>query len=89
MKPDAISKLISDLDVRISELQKQSDKYKNVLGLNNHKVVIDGLIIFAKTFKKVLKTTSNVKKAVEAAYKSLKKYLAGKVSTIEAYIIID
>ena len=89
MKPDAISKLISDLDVRISELQKQSDKYKNVLGLNNPKVVIDGLIIFAKTFKKVLQTTSNVKKAVEAAYKSLKKYLAGKVSPIEADIIID
>jgi len=89
LKPDAIERLIKDIDVRISELQKQSDKYKNVLGLNNPKVVIDGLIIFAKTFKRVLKTTSNIKKAVEAAYKSLKKFLAGKVSPIEADIIID
>jgi len=86
---DAIPRILEAIDRQIINLQEQSNKYKGVVGLNNPKIVIDGLIIFAKTFKKVLQTTSNVKKAVEAAYKSLKKYLAGKVSTIEADIIID
>jgi len=90
LAPDAVEKLIIDIDVRIADAQKIVNDYKGTLSSGfTPGSAAQAFIIFAKGFKKILKTTNNIKKALEQGFKDLKKFLIKTASPAEADVIID
>ena len=94
MKPDAISKLISDIDVRISDLNKIVDKYKGTLATGitpggAAKVVIAGLKIIKKGLQAGLTFQKALTRGLEYIKKNLKSEAAADIISSEIQNIDD